>query len=146
MQQATPARLFALLAGGALAVLGVAGFFWGSSFDPSDRALRGELGEVLGIFAVNGPTNLVHLLTGLVGLTLATRAARTYALATGLLYIVLALWGMLALDRGIAQLLGLIAVDTADNLLHLAIGLAGVAAGAATPLAEPTRRPRARPG
>jgi len=140
IQAATPARLYALGVGGALTVLGVGGFFWGASFETGQRAIRADLGEVLGILAVNGPTNLLHLATGLIGLALARHAARNYALAAGLLYIVLAIWGLLVIERGVGEILGVVAVDSAENLLHLAIGLAGVAAGAATPVTEKRSR------
>ena len=106
IQAATPARLYAL---------GVGGFFWGASFETGQRAIRADLGEVLGILAVNGPTNLLHLATGLIGLALARHAARNYALAAGLLYIVLAIWGLLVIERGVGEILGVVAVDSADT-------------------------------
>jgi hypothetical protein len=55
--------------------------------------------------------------------------ARLYALALGVAYLVLTVIGFLSADA----ILGLVPINTADNILHLLIGLAGVAAGLATP-------------
>jgi len=87
----------------------------------------------LGILDVNGWLNLVHIATGLVGLAAAGYAARTYALAFGLIYLVVAIWGFTQTTEGTGDLLGLIPVNTENNFLHLILGLTGLAAGAATP-------------
>lgn len=129
MAASSPARLFATLVGGSLVIAGIIGFFYDSSFD-SGNALRYD--DAFGILAVNGWHNLVHIVTGLVGLAAAGYAARTYALSVGLAYVVIAIWGFLEVDHGIGTLLDVIPVDNADNFLHLAIGLTGLAAGAAT--------------
>lgn len=127
MQTATPARLYALLVGGALALLGVVGFFYDASFGSGSTLASDDLA---GVFAVNGWHNLVHLATGLAGLALASRAARSYALGLGAAYTVIAIWGMLETDHGIGTLLNLIPVGSEDNLLHIVIGLTGLAAWA----------------
>jgi len=86
---------------------------------------------------VNGWHNLFHLIAGLAGLAAAgSGAARPYALGFGLLFVVIAIWGFVAADDVI---LSLLPVDTAGNLIHLAIGLAGLGAGAASPVAPPRR-------
>jgi hypothetical protein len=117
MEGASPARLYATLIGGALVVFGI-----------------------FGVFAVNGWHNLLHLLTGGVGLLVAGYAARGYALALGALYAGLAVWGFVVGD---ASILGFIPVDTADNLLHLALGALGIGAGLSTPVARRERQPAA---
>jgi hypothetical protein len=91
---------------------------------------------VFGILAVNGWHNLVHIALGLLALAVAgsTSGARTYCLAVGLLYVVLAIWGFADSDDVI---LGLIPLNNEDNFLHLILGLTGLAAGAATPAAKP---------
>ena len=48
---------------------------------------------MLGILAVNGWHNIVHLVTGLLGLAAVGYAARAYALVLGLVYVVVAIWG-----------------------------------------------------
>lgn len=130
MQAASPARLYATLVGGALVITGIIGFFYEASFATGDDVIADD---VFGLLAVNGWHNLVHLATGLIGLAAAGYAARTFALAFGLIYTVLAIWGFVAADGGYAVLLDLVPVNTEDNFLHLILGLTGMAAGAATP-------------
>jgi hypothetical protein len=77
----------------------------------------------------------VHLLTGLLGLAAAGYAARQYALGLGLVYVVVAIWGF-AIGSG-DSILGTVPVNTEDNVLHLILGLTGLAAGAATPAGAP---------
>lgn len=134
--ESSPARLYALLFGVALTVAGIIGFFYESEFT-SDEAVRDS---VFGVLAVNGWHNLVHLLTGLLGLvaySAGAYAARTYALALGLVYIVVAIWGFIVGDGD--SILSIVPVNTEDNVLHLIIGLAGVAAGAVSTEAAPPR-------
>jgi hypothetical protein len=110
-----------------LTTAGIAGFFYSASFGSP-----GDVGELLGTFAVNGWENVLHLATGLVALVAAGYyAARRCAFALGLLYLLLAIWGLIVGDGD--AIAGIIPVSTADNLLHLVLGLAGLAAGLATP-------------
>ena len=90
MQGASPARLYATLVGGVLVVAGIIGFFYSSSFGSS-----GNVDDVFGILDVNGWHNLVHILTGAIGLLVAGYAARGYALGLGFVYIVIAIWGFI---------------------------------------------------
>ena len=125
-ETASPARLYATVAGAVLTILGIVGFFYSSSFGSP-----GTVDDALGIFAVNGWHNVLHLAMGLLGLAAAGYAARTYALAIGLAFLVVAIWGFIA-GSGDA-ILSIVPVNTADNLLHLLIGVIGLAAGAASP-------------
>jgi len=138
MTGSSPARLYAALVGGALVIVGIVGFFYEASFETGDD-LRAD--GVLGIFDVNGWHNLVHIVAGLLGLAAAGSAARTYALAFGLAYVLLAVWGFLEVEDGFGALLDVIPVNTEDNFLHLVLGLTGLAAGAATPKERPRPRP-----
>lgn len=141
MQDASPARLYATLIGGILVLAGVLGFFYNGHFGSGSDTFGGDQSvNVLGILAVNGWHNVFHLATGLVGLALARHAAREYALAVGLLYVVLTIYGF-ALGSG-HNLLGIVPVNTEDNFLHLLLGVLGLGAGAATP--RSTRLARAR--
>lgn len=130
-----PARLYATVAGAGLVLLGVIGFFYEPSF-----AAGGDVAsdEAFGLFAVNGWQNLLHIAIGLLGLAAAGGAARRYALAAGLGNTLFALWGFLAGDA----ILGLFAVNAALNVLHLLLGLTGLAAGAASPADPPARARR----
>jgi hypothetical protein len=126
MEQASPARLYATLVGAALVVLGILGFFYSASFGSP-----GEVDDMLGIFAVNGWTNVLHIVTGALGLLVAGFASRRYALWLGALYVAVAVWGFLLGSGG--EILGFLPVNTGDNLLHLGLGALGLAAVAATP-------------
>jgi uncharacterized protein DUF4383 len=129
----SPAQIYALGFGAILTIAGIIGFFYSSDFGSP-----GKVDDIFGIFAVNGWHNVLHLATGLLGLAAAGYAARTYALAIGLLYLVLALWGFI-IGSG-DSILGFIPIDTADNFLHLIVGVVGLAAGAASPAAAARRK------
>ena len=130
MDAASPARLYATLVGGVLVIAGIIGFFYEASFATGSDVVSDD---VFGLLAVNGWHNLVHIALGLLGLVAAGYAARTYALGVGLLYLVLAIWGFLETENGVGVLLDLVPINTEDNVLHLVLGLTGLAAGAATP-------------
>jgi hypothetical protein len=124
----SPARLYAGLAGATLVAAGIIGFFYSASFGSP-----GEVDAVFGVLDVNGWHNVVHILTGALGLlafSAGVYAARQYALAVGVVYLVIALWGFIVGDGD--QILGIIPVNTEDNIFHLLIGIAGLAAGLAT--------------
>lgn len=129
----SPAQLYALVFGVTLVLAGIIGFFYSASFGSP-----GEVDGVLGILDVNGWHNIVHIASGLFGLmSLRYSSARTYALAFGAVYVVVAIWGFAVGDGG--QILSIIPVNTEDNVLHTLIGLAGLGAYAATPAAaKPT--------
>ncbi len=129
MDAPSPARLYATAVGAALVVAGIVGFFYSASFGSP-----GEVEDAFGIFAVNGWANVLHILAGALGLLVAGYASRQYALWLGALYVVVAFWGF-AIGGG-ESILGFLPVDTADNLLHLAIGALGVAAALSTPVAK----------
>jgi hypothetical protein len=128
MEQSNPARLYAGLVGVTLVVAGIVGFFYSSDFGSP-----GNVDAVFGILDVNGWHNVVHILTGALGLlafSAGAYAARQYALAVGAVYIVVAVWGFIIGDG--ESILSIIPVNTEDNVLHLLLGLAGLAAGYAT--------------
>lgn len=124
MEVASPARLYAAAAGALLLVLGIAGFF--------------------GVVEVDAWRNLLYAATGTLGLLAASFAARPFALAAGLLYTVLAIWGF-ALGAG-EQILGLLPADQTESWFRLALGLLGLAAAAGTPRRLKTRADAAGEG
>lgn len=126
MEGSSPARLYATLIGGTLVIAGIIGFFYSSSFGGP-----GKVDDVFGILAVNGWHNVVHIVTGGLGLLAAGYAARQYALGLGTVYIAIAAWGFI-IGSG-ESILGFIPVNTEDNFLHLILGVLGVGAGVATP-------------
>ena len=129
MANRTPAQIYALVIGSVLVVAGIIGFFYSSSFGSP-----GNTDAVLGILDVNAWHNIVHIVTGALGLLALGYAARAYAGGLGIVYIVVAIWGFIIGDG--ESILGFIPVNTEDNVLHLLIGIAGLAAHAATPARE----------
>jgi hypothetical protein len=117
-----------LVFGTVLVVAGIIGFFYSSAFGSP-----GETDAVFGILDVNGWHNVVHIVTGAAGLlalSAGAHYARLYAGGLGLVYIVVAIWGFIIGDG--ESILGFLPVNTEDNVLHVVIGLAGVAAYAAS--------------
>jgi hypothetical protein len=126
MEASSPAKLYATVVGTVLTIAGIVGFFYSASFGSP-----GQVDKVLGILDVNGWHNVVHLVTGLLGLVAVGYAAREYALGLGLVYLVVAIWGFV-IGSG-ESILGVVPVNSDDNVLHLILGVAGLAAGLATP-------------
>jgi hypothetical protein len=133
VEGSSPARLYATLIGGTLVIAGIIGFFYSASFGGP-----GKVDDVFGILSVNGWHNMVHIVTGGLGLILAGYAARQYALGLGVVYIAVAVWGFV-IGSG-ESILGFIPVNTADNFLHLILGFLGIAAGLTMSVARSARR------
>jgi hypothetical protein len=127
----SPAQVYALVFGVVLVAVGILGFFYNASFAAGDETLT-DRDAVLGILDVNGWHNLVHIATGLLLLAVAGSYAnaRAYALGLGAVYILVAIIGFIYGDGD--SIFRLIPVNTEDNVLHLLIGIAGLAAGTAT--------------
>lgn len=97
--------------GAVFLVLGVLGFVPG--FTPD--------GHLLGIFDVDTFHNIIHLSSGVVALFAGFKseaASRLYFQAFGIVYGLVAILGFVYMDR---EILGLVANNMADNLLHVAI-------------------------
>jgi len=132
MEGSSPAKLYASLVGGTLVIAGIIGFFYSASFGSP-----GKVDAVLGILDVNAWHNLVHILSGALGLMAVGYWARQYAFGLGAVYVVIAIWGFAIGNH--ESILGFIPVNTEDNFLHLILGVLGIAAGAATPAARTSR-------
>jgi hypothetical protein len=130
METRSPAQVFSLVVGATLVVAGIAGFFYNASFGTGDGTDRDA---VLGILDVNGWHNVVHVLTGAIGLAVSGGydGSRAYALGFGSIYLLVTLLGFIAGDGD--EIFNLIPVNTEDNVLHLLIGIAGLGAGLVTP-------------
>ncbi len=120
----TPAQWYCLLAGLSLLLAGIAGFIADSSFDTGDGIQGGEL---LSIFEVNGIHNLIHLASGLLLLAASPKraSAKTVAIAFGVVYGVVTIIGLIDGE----DVLGLIPVNPADNILHIALSALGLITG-----------------
>ncbi len=111
------AKPFAQVLGAVLLLVGILGFV--PALAPG--------GKLLGIFAVDAIHNVIHLLSGVVGLIAGSAAAGRYARAyAGIFGAVYALVTVVGFVQG-TTVLGLISVNLADNLLHTAIALASLA-------------------
>jgi hypothetical protein len=128
----TPAQWYCLLVGLSLLLAGVFGFLADASFDTGGTADTDRLGNADGQvqgdgflgFEVNAWHNIVHLLSGLVLLAAFRRRgpAKTVALAFGVVYGVVATIGLI--DG--SDVLGIIPVNGADNILHIALSALGI--------------------
>ena len=125
----TPAQIYCLVFGATLLLVGIIGFFVDASFGDLGSNVQGD--ELI-LFEINGWHNLVHIASGALGLALAGSrpGARGFALGFGAVYLLVAVWGLIVGDQ---VLFGLIPVNGADNVLHLLIAFAGLAAGFASP-------------
>ncbi len=126
----SPAQWFCIVVGATLVLVGLLGFLVEAKFDTSSSGDGGALdGENLILFEVNGWHNVVHLASGLFLLALSGRhaTARTAALAFGAIYAVVTVIGLV--DG--KDVLGLIPINPADNILHILLTVAALAAGLA---------------
>lgn len=112
----------ALLFGVVLVLVGILGFV--PAFTTTD-AEGMEL--LLGIFMVGTVHNIIHLATGAAALlgSSDSRWARLFFQVFGVVYAVVTLVGFVQGDT----VLGLIHVNLADNLLHLALAVSFLALG-----------------
>jgi hypothetical protein len=129
----TPAQWYCLLAGLSLLLAGVLGFIVDAGFDTGSNIQ----GDKLLVFEVNGIHNLVHIASGLVLLAAAGRraSARIVAIAFGVVYGIVTIIGLIDGET----VLGLLPVNGADNVLHVALSALGLAAGFLSPADDRTR-------
>jgi len=111
-------------------LVGVLGFIPGitTDYDTMTFASHNSDAKLLGIFEVSVLHNIVHLLFGVVGLALARTwdGARSYLIGGGVIYLVLWIYGLVVGEESKANF---VPVNSADNWLHLLLGLAMVALG-----------------
>ncbi len=88
---------------------------------------------ILGIFQVNLVHNLIHLASGVLAFIFAGRSeseARTFSLVLGVVYLLVTVLGFI---QGSGNLLGIVAINTADNFLHLVLAIVFLALGLMKP-------------
>jgi len=126
LSRMTPAQGYCLAAGAVLLLAGILGFVAESSFDVADDLARDSF---IG-FDVNGWHNVVHILSGVVLLAAFPRraSAKAIAIAFGVVYGLVAIIGLIDGD----DVFGLIPVNAADNILHIALAALGIVAGLAS--------------
>ena len=123
-------RTLALAVGAVFLLVGVLGFVPGITTHYGDMEFAGhESGAMLlGLFQVSILHNLVHLLFGVAGIAMSRRAdtAFTYLVGGGVIYLVLALYGLVIDKQHDANFVPL---NNADDWLHLGLGIGMIALG-----------------
>jgi hypothetical protein len=106
-------KTYAMVIGGVLAAVGVLGFF---------------NNPILGLFAVNTLHNIVHLLSGGLGLWLANSGkGQMFNQYFGIAYTVIAVLGFIPVTAGILS--SVLAITMTDTVLHAALGLISLGIG-----------------
>jgi Domain of unknown function (DUF4383) len=129
----SPVRTAALAVSVVFLLVGVLGFIPGITTNYGSMTFAGHQSGalLLGVFQVSILHSIVHLLYGLAGLALARTAngARLYLIGGGAIYLVLWLYGLVVGQNSGANF---VPVNTADNWLHLVLGLGMIALGLLT--------------
>ncbi|SFC76503.1 protein of unknown function [Nocardioides terrae] len=126
----TPIQTAATVVAAVFLLVGVLGFIPGITSHYGDMTFAGHDSDakLLGIFQVSILHNIVHLLFGIAGLAMARTwsGARGYLIGGGVIYLVLFLYGVI-IDRGTGA--NFVPVNSADNWLHLLLGVGMIALG-----------------
>ena len=124
------ARTMAGATGAVFLLVGLAGFIPGITTNVGDLEFAGHHSdaELLGVFQVSVLHNLLHLLFGVAGIAMARRGmlAVAYLLVGGVAYLGLWVYGLVVDHYGDANFVPL---NSADNWLHLVLGVAMIAMG-----------------
>ena len=125
-------RLAARVVGAVFLLVGVLGFVPGITPHYGDMSAAGHnsMAMLLGIFQVSVLHNVVHLLFGVAGLALSRSwaGARAYLVGGGVVYLVLWVYG-LVVDMGSQA--NFVPLNSADNWLHLLLGVGMIGLGVA---------------
>ncbi|GGM88257.1 membrane protein [Lentzea pudingi] len=128
----TPVQKAALAVSIVFALVGVAGFIPGvtTNYDTMMFAGHESQAMLLGVFMVSILHNIVHLGFGVAGFLMSRTAhgAYWYLIGGGVVYLLLWLYGLL-IDHDSAA--NFVPLNTADNWLHLLLGVGMVGLGLA---------------
>ncbi|MFD3534870.1 DUF4383 domain-containing protein [Streptomyces sp. NPDC058664] len=126
----TPVQLAALVVGAVFLLVGVLGFIPGitTDYETLEFAEHHSEAKLFGVFQVSVLHNIVHLLFGIAGIVMARAAAtaRAYLVGGGVIYLVLWIYGLLVDHDSSANF---VPVNTADNWLHLVLGVGMITLG-----------------
>ncbi|MGW0523750.1 DUF4383 domain-containing protein [Crossiella sp. NPDC003009] len=127
----TAVQAAAVLVAIVFVAVGVLGFIPGVTTNFDDLLVAGHHSQalLLGVFAVSVLHNIVHLIFGVAGLLLARTpgGARGFLIGGGVVYLALWVYG-LVVDKD--SPLNFVPLNTADDWLHLGLGLGMIALGA----------------
>ncbi|GAA3155073.1 DUF4383 domain-containing protein [Planomonospora alba] len=128
----SPLQLAARITGIVFLLVGVLGFIPGITSNVDQLALAGHQSDamLLGIFEVSILHNIVHLLFGIAGLAMSRTwtGARNFLIGGGIVYLLFWLYGLMVPHDSSANF---VPFNTADNWLHLFLGLGMVGLGLA---------------
>jgi hypothetical protein len=115
-------------------LIGILGFIPGitTNYDTMQFAGHESGAMLLGVFQVSILHNIVHLLSGIVGLPLArtVAGARSFLIGGGIIYTLLWLYGLIIDQESGANV---IPVNDADIWLHFGLAVGMIALGALIP-------------
>ena len=123
-------RTMASVVGAVFLLVGILGFIPGitTNYDTLSFAGHESDAKLLGLFQVSILHNIVHLLFGVAGLAMAkaTKSATTYLIGGGVIFLVLTVYGFIIGQNSAANF---VPVNTADDVLHLLLGIGMIALG-----------------
>jgi len=126
----TPLQTAALVVGLVFLLIGVLGFIPGitANYDMLQAAGHESGAKLFGVFQVSVLHNIIHLLFGVAGVLLARTwsGARGFLIWGGIIYLVILVYG-LVVDQ--ASGANFVPINTADNWLHLVLGVGMIALG-----------------
>ena len=119
-----PVQFAAFVVGAVFLLVGALGFIPGitAHYDMMTFAGHHSGAKLLGLFDISVLHNIVHLAFGVAGLALwrTFDAARWFLIGSGIIYVVLWIYGLIVADDGAANF---VPVNSADNWLHLGLGV-----------------------
>lgn len=121
--------------------VGVLGFVPGITTEYDTMEIAGHESEamLLGVFQVSVLHNVVHLAFGVAGIAMsrAIVSSRAYLIGGGVIYLALAAYGMV-IDKN--EDANFVPLNTADDWLHLGLGVGMIALGVALTSGRSHRR------
>ncbi|GAB3764581.1 DUF4383 domain-containing protein [Microlunatus parietis] len=126
----SPVQTASLVVGALFLLVGILGFIPGitTNYDTMSFASHHSEALLLGLFQVSILHNIVHLAFGIVGIVAARgfRTARGFLIIGGIVYLLLFIYGLVVPMESAANF---IPVNTADNVLHVVLGVGMIALG-----------------
>jgi hypothetical protein len=130
MRDRSSVQSAALLAGIVFLAVGILGFVPGVTTHYGDLSFAGHDSgaKLFGIFQTSILHNIVHILFALAGIAMARtwEGGRKFLIVGGVIYLILFVYGLIAHGGTGANF---IPVNSADNVLHAAFGIAMIALG-----------------